>query len=91
MCIRDRDTQYVLDVETDAVALEALLGAGYGVLSEESGLTSGERDRIVIIDPIDGSTNCSRRIPWYATAMCVVDEHGPVAALVVNQATGTRT
>jgi fructose-1,6-bisphosphatase/inositol monophosphatase family enzyme len=45
---------------------------------------------VVVIDPIDGSTNASRGLPWYATAMCVVDGDGPSVALVVNQASGDR-
>src|SRR5262245_37443746 len=51
------NVQYVADVQTDEVAVAMLLDAGFGVLSEESGLSGGERDRIVVIDPIDGSTN----------------------------------
>jgi fructose-1,6-bisphosphatase/inositol monophosphatase family enzyme len=85
-----RDTQYVADVHADEVAVSMLVAAGFGVLSEESGLTATDRSRIVVVDPIDGSTNASRRIPWYATALCVVDDAGPAVALVVNQATGTR-
>ena len=45
---------------------------------------------LAVLDPVDGSTNASRRIPWFATSICVLDEEGPLAALVVNQATGTR-
>ena len=42
-----------------------------------------------MLDPVDGSTNASRRIPWFATSICVLDDDGPLAALVVNQANGT--
>ncbi|MEA2704627.1 MAG: monophosphatase, partial [Actinomycetota bacterium] len=38
----------------------------------------------------DGSTNASRSLPWYATSLCAVDDVGPRAAVVVNQATGDR-
>jgi fructose-1,6-bisphosphatase/inositol monophosphatase family enzyme len=40
---------------------------------------------------VDGSTNASRGIPYWATSLCAVDAEGPLAALVVNQATGVRT
>ena len=40
--------------------------------------------------PIDGSTNASRGIPWFATSLCFVDDDGPAVALVVNQATDVR-
>ena len=42
----------------------------------------------VVVDPVDGSTNASRGIPWYATSLCAVDDDGPLAALVVNLASG---
>ena len=45
---------------------------------------------LVVIDPVDGSTNASRGIPWYATAVCAVDDEGPLVAVVCNQATGAR-
>ena len=41
-------------------------------------------------DPIDGSTNASRGVRYFATAMCLVDADGPAVALVANQATGER-
>ena len=58
-------------------------------MSEESGET-GDGDWTVVIDPIDGSTNCDRGIPFYATSLAVLHRHELVAALVENQATGTR-
>jgi fructose-1,6-bisphosphatase/inositol monophosphatase family enzyme len=64
--------------------------AGVGVLSEESGTRMLHRDLVVVIDPVDGSTNASRGIPWYATSLCAVDADGPRAALVVNLASGVR-
>jgi fructose-1,6-bisphosphatase/inositol monophosphatase family enzyme len=85
-----RAGQYVLDVDADDAALDVLRRAGVGVLSEESGFERGDRSDVVIIDPVDGSTNASRGLPWYATAMCLVDADGPAAAMVVNQATGER-
>jgi myo-inositol-1(or 4)-monophosphatase len=62
------------------------------VLSEESGWSGVEGAPVtVVVDPVDGSTNASRGIPYWATSLCAVDAEGPVAALVVNQATGLRT
>ena len=86
--VGDRPGQYRCDVVADAAALEVLLGAGFGVLSEETGLTSDDRDVLVVVDPVDGSTNAARGLPWFATSLCALDVDGPVAAVVVNQATG---
>ena len=88
--VTGRPGQYVLDVVTDEAAVGVLVGAGLGVVSEESGVHHPERDVIVVIDPVDGSTNASRGIPWFATSLCAVDAEGPRAAVVVNQASGER-
>src|SRR5918998_535863 len=83
-----RAGQYLSDLAADAIAVEILEEGGVGVLSEESGGHALDRDVVVVVDPLDGSTNASRGIPWFATSLCAVDAAGPRAALVVNQATG---
>jgi myo-inositol-1(or 4)-monophosphatase len=85
-----RESQYSLDVVADNAALAVLNKVDVGVLSEESGYNPGPHAEVVVIDPIDGSTNASRGIPWYATSLCLVDGDGPAVALVVNQSTGVR-
>ena len=85
-----RPGQYHSDLAADSAALKILDEAGLGALSEESGLHNGERNIVVVLDPVDGSTNASRAIPWFATSLCALDRDGARAALVVNQATGTR-
>src|SRR5688500_6026665 len=82
--------QYRSDLAADEAVLAVLERAGFGVLSEESGLHHPDRPITVVVDPVDGSTNAHRGIPWYATSLCAVDGDGPVAALVVNQASGVR-
>jgi fructose-1,6-bisphosphatase/inositol monophosphatase family enzyme len=85
-----REGQYRSDLAADDAVLAVLDAAGFGVLSEESGLHAATRDVLVVVDPVDGSTNAARGIPWFATSLCAVDAAGPAAALVVNLATGTR-
>ena len=85
-----REGQYRSDLAADAAALSVLDAAGLGVMSEESGPHRLDRQVSVVIDPVDGSTNASRGIPWYATSLCAVDADGPRAAVVVNQASGVR-
>jgi fructose-1,6-bisphosphatase/inositol monophosphatase family enzyme len=97
----ERPGQYRIDLVADAAALEVLHGAGLAVLSEESGHTvpgeggprpsgSGGGELLVVVDPVDGSTNASLGIPWYATSLCVLDDRGPRVALVANQSSGVR-
>ncbi len=85
-----RHTQYSVDVNCDNAALAILHDAGCAVLSEESQRTGewGDNDILVVMDPLDGSTNASRGVPWYATALCALDNTGMRASLVVNQASG---
>lgn len=85
-----RPGQYALDLAADRAVLEVLDDAGLGVLSEESGLHRPEAPLIAVVDPVDGSTNASRGIPWYATSVCILDSAGPRAAVVANLANGVR-
>ena len=79
-----RPGQYRSDLAADEAALAVLGRAEVGVLSEESGLHHGDRDVVVVIDPLDGSTNASRGVPWYAVSLCAVDADGPRASLVLD-------
>jgi myo-inositol-1(or 4)-monophosphatase len=88
-----RPGQYRSDLVADEAAVRILTGAGCSVLSEESGLTEASASSprlLAVLDPVDGSTNAARGIPWYATSICVLDDEGPLAAVVVNQASRRR-
>jgi fructose-1,6-bisphosphatase/inositol monophosphatase family enzyme len=88
-----REGQYAVDLQADSACLEVLYAAGFRVLSEESGITGPPASAsapIVVVDPLDGSTNASRGIPWYASALCLVDGDGPGVGVVVNHATHER-
>ena len=84
-----RPDQYASDVVADRAVHDLLDPLGYGVLSEESGLTAGSGPTVVV-DPLDGSTNASRSLPWYSTCFCAVDDEGPWVAVVADLVTGCR-
>jgi fructose-1,6-bisphosphatase/inositol monophosphatase family enzyme len=86
----DRSGQYAIDLAADRAVLEVLDESGLGVLSEESGLHRPDSEFMAVVDPVDGSTNASRGIPWYATSVCVLDSAGPRVAVVANLVTGVR-
>ena len=87
----DRPGQYALDLVADDVIVPLLVNAGLAVVSEESGRHDVPDATItVVLDPVDGSTNCSRHIPYWAISLCALDADGPLCALVANQATGER-
>jgi len=84
--------QYASDLVADQAVHDLLDPRGYGVLSEESGLREPDLEGmpVVVVDPLDGSTNASRGLPWFATSLCAVDGNGPLAAVVVDLISGTR-
>jgi myo-inositol-1(or 4)-monophosphatase len=90
--------QYAHDRTADDAALAVLHDAGVGVLSEESGRSGavgGGSDGaaggiVVVVDPIDGSTNASHRLPWWSTSLCAVDAQGPWVAMVHDHGSGVR-
>ena len=86
----EREGQYSADVVVDDVVVDMLEAAGFTVLSEESGVHNlnwpiRDNSLLAVVDPIDGSTNASKGLPWYATSICVVDRDGMRAALVAEQ------
>lgn len=81
--------QFGFDLAADAAATEVLRRAGLRVLSEESGLEHGDGP-VAVLDPVDGSTNASRGIRYFATSICVVDARGPLAAVVHDHGSGER-
>ena len=84
--------QYALDLIADEAALTVLAELPLRIVSEESGVHERSGATItVVLDPVDGSTNCARGISYWAFSICALDADGPLAALVVNQATGQRT
>jgi myo-inositol-1(or 4)-monophosphatase len=57
-------------------------GARFTAVSEERGVVDfGSTDVLVVIDPIDGSTNAKRGMPHYALSVAVA--HGDTMAVVV--------
>ena len=86
----ERPGQYAIDLAADRAALEVLDDAGVGVVSEESGVHRPGSALVAVVDPVDGSTNAARGIPWYATSICILDDAGPRVAVVANLASGVR-
>jgi fructose-1,6-bisphosphatase/inositol monophosphatase family enzyme len=88
----DRPGQYALDLVADAAACAVLERAPVRIVSEESGVRGALDASIsVVLDPVDGSTNCARGIAYWATSLAAVVGDDVVCALVANHATGSRT
>ena len=81
--------QFGFDMAADSAATEALHAGGLRVLSEETGLEAGDGP-VAVLDPVDGSTNASRGIRYFATSICVVEGTEPLAAVVHDHGNGER-
>ncbi len=81
------DATLVIDAEAEAAVFAQLDrlhadGARFRAISEERGVVEfGSTDTLVVIDPIDGSTNAKRGLPHHALSIAVAD--GPTMADVV--------
>jgi myo-inositol-1(or 4)-monophosphatase len=85
----ERAGQYALDLVADGVALDILKDVPATVVSEESGISgNGSSQLAIVLDPVDGSTNCAHDLAYWATSICAVDPDGMLVALVANHATG---
>ena len=83
--------QYALDVMVDAAVCAVLHSVPVAVVSEESGRSGLAGAAItVVVDPVDGSTNCSRGIPYWGISLCALDAEGPLCSLVTNTPLGER-
>lgn len=80
------------DLAVDALLKRRLLGARphYGWLSEETADDPArlERERVFVVDPIDGTTAYIRDRPWFCTAVAVVERGRPIAGVVLAPQTG---
>ena len=65
---------------------------GLDLLSEEAGFVDLGGPRVVVADPIDGTTNASRGIPFYCVSLAIGtrDLSDVETGIVVNLATGDR-
>jgi fructose-1,6-bisphosphatase/inositol monophosphatase family enzyme len=82
--------QFKLDLAADRAARRVLERGDVEILSEESGRHGRRRNVVVVIDPVDGSVNCSRGAGFYGPSLCAVDDAGPIASVVLNLSTGRR-
>ena len=81
----DRSPVTIADREAEQVIVASLSRAcpDHGFLGEEGG-ASGPAGRRFIVDPIDGTRNFTRGIPYWA-ALVALEEDGAITAGVIHQ------
>ena len=87
----ETDVVTAADLAAERLIRERLarLRPGEPVLGEEEGGASGGGVTWVV-DPIDGTVNYLYGLPWYAVSVAAVVDWAPVAAAVVEPASGRR-
>ena len=74
------------DIAVNALLKERLLGArpGYGWLSEETVDNPARlsKQRVFVVDPIDGTRAYMNKTPWYSISVAVVEDGRPTAGVV---------
>lgn len=78
------------DAALDAAILETAEVLDISVLSEEAGLVDHGSDLVAVVDPLDGSRNAGRGIPFHCTSIAIGrdDLRGLQAGVVKNLVTG---
>ncbi|MFD5538295.1 inositol monophosphatase family protein [Streptomyces sp. NPDC127079] len=83
---RKEDGSEVTEID---VAVEELIRAelssrvpGDGIFGEEGGATSGSSGRRWILDPINGTTYFTHRVPLFSNDLAYEDEHGPAIGVI---------
>ncbi|MGW5122237.1 inositol monophosphatase family protein, partial [Streptomyces noursei] len=83
---RKEDGSEVTEID---VAVEELIRAELssrmpddGIFGEERGATSGSSGRRWIIDPINGTTYFTHRVPLFSNDLAYEDEHGPAIGVI---------
>lgn len=61
------------DTEAEKVILEHLKQTGYSILAEETGETDNQSTKKWVIDPLDGTTNFIRDIPFFAVSIALIE------------------
>ena len=66
------DDTTAVDAAVEEVVLARLRALGVSIVSEEAGRIAGN-DTLVVVDPIDGSLNAKRGIPFFSLSIAVAD------------------
>ena len=82
----NRDIKLQADIESERIIKEILRkDSTYGILAEESGLSSEESSKnLWVIDPLDGTANYSRDIPLCCVSIAILSNTQPVLGVIYD-------
>lgn len=81
-----QDLVTAADLESERVIARIVAETfpGHNLMGEEGGDRGRTSDWLWVVDPIDGTTNYSRHIPYFSTSIAVYHQGRPLVGLVAN-------
>jgi myo-inositol-1(or 4)-monophosphatase len=81
-----QDLVTAADIESERLIAQTVAEAfpDHNLLGEEGGNQGRSSDWLWVVDPIDGTTNYARHIPYFSTSIAVYHRGEPVVGLVAN-------
>ncbi len=73
-----------LDKEVEKMYVEEIHKSypDHGIIGEEGGSENPENEFVWVLDPLDGTRNYTREVPFYATTICLLKNKEPIIALI---------
>ena len=79
------DIKLVADKAAEAMILKRLSdGSDHAILSEEEGWVGEAGSTAWVVDPLDGSSNYNREIPFCAVSIALIEDDRPVLGVVYD-------
>jgi len=84
-----KDNSKGLVTETDLEAEKAIIDilstkSDYKILSEEAGFLGKNEGRVWVVDPLDGTTNFSRSLPFFAVSIALMDGKESLIGVIID-------
>jgi myo-inositol-1(or 4)-monophosphatase len=85
-----RDVKMAADRDAEAAIIDVLAETKHPVLAEESGAHGNVQGAgpVWVVDPLDGTMNFGRDIPFYGTSIALLDDGEPVLGVVSDATRG---
>ena len=81
-----RDIKLRADLLCEEVIIETIHESfpSHGILAEESGRAGADDGPVWVIDPLDGTANFSKRIPFFCTSIAATEEDEPLVGVIYD-------
>jgi myo-inositol-1(or 4)-monophosphatase len=79
-----KDIKTKLDLELENEILSKLDCSGYNIITEETGEIDRKSDYTWVIDPIDGTFNLSRGIPYFSISIGLLKGFKPILGVIYD-------